>query len=107
MAMSVVTKFIKWRINKSILNIVESVIPVVFVSERMVKDSRVPVITACKNDMREFVEFRCCVRLHFQIRKSIDDVEGYDVTVIRANALCAANFHGAVINIVLVGFKLS
>lgn len=105
--MTKVTVFIERGLDESVREFFEGVVPIGLTSEGVIKNGRVPFVAGCKDDVRKSLEFQLGVRLHFEIRQSVDDVKGHDVAVIGANALSAADFHGPVIDLVLVSLELS
>ena len=73
----------------------------------MVKNLGVPFVTAGEDDVGKITEFFLCVRLHLEVRETIDDVKWDDITIIGGDALTSTNTHRAVINLVAVGFDLT
>jgi hypothetical protein len=71
----------------------------------VIKDTRVPFITASKNHINSF--HSVSVWLHLEVRKAVNDVQWDHVTVVSTNTLSTAKLHRTVINVILVGLKLS
>lgn len=106
LAVTVITKLVEGGQIKAVVETLDGVIPISCVREYIIEDGRVPFVTRSKDDVGKSVPLVISMRHHGHIRHAINDVEGYDVAVIRANALGSSDFHRAVINAVVVHFKL-
>ena len=73
----------------------------------MVQDFGVPFVATCEDDMGKVTEFFIHVRLHLEVREAIDDVKRDDIAIVGNDALSSSDTHGAVVNLVAVGFDLS
>ena len=57
--------------------------------------------------MRKIVPFSIGVWVHLEAGESVDDVKGYDVTIISADTLSAAHFHRSIVHFIAVCFELT
>jgi len=57
--------------------------------------------------MWELFKFALGIGCHLEVCQTVDNVQRHDITIVRAYALSASNFHGTVIDRILVVFNLA
>jgi hypothetical protein len=106
-AMAVVPKFIKPMGGRMGGKVRDRIIPLVIVSQDMVKNAGVPLKLTGKEDMGKGVPFGVSVRAHGHTGKTILDGEGNNITIKCGDTLLATDMHRFVIDITFVMFKLA
>ena len=107
MDVAIVSFGIKRTSIKGIRKIGHCIIPLLVVNQVMVQNRGVPITVAGKDDMRQSIPFGIGVGPHFDVWETALDVQGNDISIQCLDVLLATDFHGLVIDMLLVPFELT